>query len=87
MFYHVKIACYHWSCGYQCEDTKDRYDEYYVAYKPISLSCISFRFIEMKFIYYHSCVIFTMKSMSICNDSVNYNYIIIQWSLVFKHML
>ena len=41
---------------------------YNVAYKPITLSCISFMFIEMKFIHYYSCVMFTMKSMSICND-------------------
>ena len=27
-----------------------------------------------------------MKSMSICNDQVNYDEVIIQWSLVFKHM-
>ena len=43
-------------------------DGYYVAYKPITLSCISFMFIKMIFIHYHSCVIFAMKSMSICND-------------------
>ena len=43
-------------------------DGYYVAYKPITLSCIFFMFIEMKFIHCHSCVIFAMKSMSICND-------------------
>ena len=27
---------------------------YYVAYKLITLSCISFMFTEIKFIYYHS---------------------------------
>ena len=43
-------------------------DGYYVAYKPITLSCILFMFIEMKFIHCHSCVMFAMKSMSICND-------------------
>ena len=43
-------------------------DVYYVAYKPITLSCILFMFIEMKFIHCHSCVMFAMKSMSICND-------------------
>ena len=43
-------------------------DRYHVAYKPITLPCISFMFIEMKFIHSHSYVIFTMKSMSICND-------------------
>ena len=35
-------------------------DIYYVAYKIIILLCISFMFIEMKFIYCHSCVIFEM---------------------------
>ena len=44
------------------------FDGYYVAYKPITLSCILFMFIEMKFIYYHSFVVFAMKSMSMCND-------------------
>ena len=43
-------------------------DGYYVAYKPITLPCILFVFIEMKFIHCHSCVIFAMKSMSMCND-------------------
>ena len=43
-------------------------DGYYVAYKPITLSYILFMFIEMKFIHCHSCVMFAMKSMSICND-------------------
>ena len=39
-------------------------DVYYVAYKPITLSCILFMFIEMKFIHCHSCVmrIVTFKS-------------------------
>ena len=31
----------------------DDYDGYYVAYKPITLSSISFMFIEMKFIHCH----------------------------------
>ena len=43
-------------------------DGYYVAYKPITLSFILFMFIEMKFIHCHSCVMYAMKSMSICND-------------------
>ena len=30
---------------------KGKFDDYYVAYKPITLSCISLKFIEMKFIY------------------------------------
>ena len=42
-------------------------DGYYVDYKPITLSCILFMFIEMKFIHCHSCVMFTMKSMSMSN--------------------
>ena len=43
-------------------------DGYYVAYKPITLSCILFRFTKLKFIHYHSCLMFVMKSMSIYND-------------------
>ena len=43
-------------------------DGYYVAYNPITLHCILFMFIEMKFFHCHSCVIFAMKSMSMCND-------------------
>ena len=41
---------------------------YYVAYKPITLSYILFMFAEIKFIHCHSCVMFAMKLMSICND-------------------
>ena len=55
----------------------DSYDGYYVAYKTITLSCILFMFIEMKFIHCHSCVMFVMKSMSMCNDYMNYDEIII----------
>ena len=44
------------------------YEIYYVAYKPIALPCISCMFIKMKFIHCHSCVMFAMKSISICND-------------------
>ena len=47
---------------------EEEVDGYYVAYKPITLPCISFTFIEMKFLHCHSCVMFAMKSMSICND-------------------
>ena len=43
-------------------------DGYSVAYKPITLSCILFMFIEMKFIHCYYCVMFAMKSMSMCND-------------------
>ena len=44
---------------------------YYVAYKPITLLCISFMFIEIKFMYSYLCMMFTMKSIKICNDYVN----------------
>ena len=47
---------------------RHQFDGYYVAYKPITLSSILFMFIEMKFIHCHSCVMFAMKSMSLCND-------------------
>ena len=47
-------------------EANHKLDGYYVAYKPITLSCILF--IEMKFIHCHSCVMFAMKSMSMCND-------------------
>ena len=43
-------------------------DGYYMAYKPITLSCILLMFIELKFNHCHSCVMFAMKSMSMCND-------------------
>ena len=46
----------------------DMADGYYVAYKPITILCILFMFIEMKFIHCHSCVMFAMKSMSMWND-------------------
>ena len=50
------------------EEKKGESDGYYVAYMPITLPCISFMFIEIKFIHCHSCVMLAMKSMSICND-------------------
>ena len=43
-------------------------DGYYVANKLITLPCILFMFIEMIFIHCYSCMIFTLKSMSICSD-------------------
>ena len=46
----------------------DHTDGYYVAYKPITRLSILFMFVEMKFIHCHSCVMFAMKSMSMCND-------------------
>ena len=45
-----------------------------------------FMFVEIKFIDYHSYVIFVMKSKSICNNYVNYDEIIRKSSLVFNHM-
>ena len=48
-----------------------------MAYKIIILLCISFMLIEMKFIFCHSCVMLVMKFVSICNDQVNYDKIII----------
>ena len=45
--------------------------------KPITLSRIFFMFIEMIFIHCYSCVMFVIKSMSMCNDLVNYDEIII----------
>ena len=50
---------------------------YYVAYEPITRPCILFMFIEVQFINFHSCVMFVMKSMSICNEYFNYDEIII----------
>ena len=49
-----------------------------MAYKPITLLYISFIFSEMKFICCHSFVMFAIKSISICNDKVNYDEIIIK---------
>ena len=49
-----------------------------MAYNRITIMCISFMLIEMDFIHWYSCVIFAMKSMSICKDLVNYDEIIIQ---------
>ena len=49
-----------------------------MAYKIITLSYIFFMFIKIKFIHCHYCVMFAMKYMSICNDYVNYDDILIQ---------
>ena len=43
-------------------------NKYYVTYKPITILCILFMFIKIKFIYCHSSVMFAMKLMSMCND-------------------
>ena len=48
-----------------------------MAYVLITLLCISFMFIEIKFINYDSCVLFVMKSINIYNDYMNYDEIII----------
>ena len=47
---------------------EERHDGYYVAYKPITRSCILFMFIEIIFIHCHSSVMFAINSMSMCND-------------------
>ena len=40
--------------------------------------------LKYKFIYYHFCVMLSMRPMNICNVLVNYDEIIIQRSLVFN---
>ena len=62
----------------------DLCDGYYVAYKPITLSCILFMFIEIKFIHCHSRAMFEMKSNNmqfhalisciLCISSLKYNH-------------
>ena len=44
----------------------------------VTFACILFIFIEIKFIHFHSCMMFAMKSMSIYPEIVNYDKIIIQ---------
>ena len=61
------------------------FDGYHEAYEIITFLYISFIFIKIKFIHFHSCVMFIMKSMNICNDKVNFNELIIQLLLGFKH--
>ena len=51
-------------------------DGHYVAYKTIILLCIFLIFIKRKLIHFQSCVMFTIKCMSICNDEMNYCEII-----------
>ena len=46
----------------------EKVDEKVVAYKSITLTYIFSMFIEIKFIHCHSCVMFALKSMSMCND-------------------
>ena len=60
--------CFMLVMGDKLKHLDDIFDGYYVAYEPITLPCILFMFIEMKFIHCHSCVIFIMNSMNICND-------------------
>ena len=38
-----------------------QFDGFYVSYKPITLSFISFMFIEIKFIRCRSCLMFVIK--------------------------
>ena len=52
-----------------------------MAYAPITLPCVLFMFIKIKFIYCHSCVMFVIKYISIYNNYVHYDEIIIQWSI------
>ena len=75
--YHTRFEELSWACRLLSEihsrlckslQTTHHLDGYYVAYKPITLSSILFMFVEMKFIHCHSCVMFAMKSMSMCND-------------------
>ena len=54
------------------------FDGYYVSYKPITLLYIMFMLIEIKLIHCYSCVMFVMKSMSICNGYMNYGELAIQ---------
>ena len=39
---------------------------YYMTCKLIPLLCVSIMFIKMKFIYCYSCIMFVLKSMSVC---------------------
>ena len=52
----------------KCTNNHVVFDGYYVANKLIILSFILFIFVEMKFINFHSCVMFAVKSMSMYND-------------------
>ena len=67
-FWDFYFLVYASSIGWLKKRVQDEYDGYFVSYKPITLSCILFMFNEMKFIHCHSCVMFVMKSMSMCND-------------------
>ena len=58
-----------------------------MAYELVRLPRILFMFVKIKFIHRHSLAMFAMNSMSICNDLVNHDEIIIQQSLVFKPIL
>ena len=50
----------------------------------ITLVCISFIFIGMKFIHCHSCMMLKMNFIRICNDLMNHDEIIILLSLIFR---
>ena len=55
------------------------YDGYYMVCKPITLPCILFMFIGMKFIHYHSYVMFVMNLIACvfrrCCALISYNKI------------
>ena len=54
-----------------------------MAYKSITLEYL----VVMNFIHSYSSVMFIIKPMNICNDSMNYDEIIIIQSLVYKHSI
>ena len=56
-------------------------DRYYMAYKPNHFH-YSIIFTKMKFLCCYSCMMFIMKSMSICDNKVNCDEIIIEKLLV-----
>ena len=43
-------------------------------------------FVEINFLDFYSNMMLTTKSMSICNDQVNYDDVTVQISLVFNYM-
>ena len=48
-------------------------DIYYVAYKKITVSSFFLYSLNKSVSHCHSCVRFTIKSMSICDDQVSYD--------------
>ena len=53
--------------------TDNDFDEYYVAYMHVLIIVI-----KMKIICYNSCMMIPIKSMSKCNEKMNYDKILIQ---------